>query len=584
MASALGLSSTIAKCKYPYGTFVFDTPIDAQVIHEPAEAPPPSTSITASRLPRYIRRPQTTAGSEAGKTSRAPSAAKTTIARQTRSQPGPGAPRSFTSPKLAKSYRNPLVSIFAELWTVQSDEDRQSGQPWTLSIPRDRRDRGTESTKTIAKPTLLSRSILSYTNANIIPKLWVIIYIPANVVIEGILQSILFEAEMPTVGTLVTSAMVSPSRDASVRKMYWKLYEEVRSHSDLLTFFLLKPGTDDWNGKSEHGISNVPFSFLLANEIQELAVDFSNRLRIELGEGSVNLLIKHETQCGKPNCSLNHRIFVPNGTKAASMTQNDARVLFIHLFDAQINRYKASPPADLVPLVESKDSRIAAQEKIDYDFNVIILASKSEPLELSPAYLTSRTVKRALNLLVHLAGKERLAVTLARTHGSRGILPLNSLAFCGAIMLEEVFRLCFYDDTDAENFKHFHDKLNKDGLQFHTACQMAARATGSDAKALEIALDDVNYEQGFHRVIARRDASLKKLPELMTASNNTVHNEDLEVVEKHEDEVNIFQKMEIRGVRNRIEVSQEISAEMHAQLYVATLISGGGNELGHLAL
>ena len=265
-------------------------------------------------------------------------------------------------------------------------------------------------------------------------------------------------------------------------------------------------------------------------------MDFSNHLRIELGEGSVNLLIKHETQCGKPNCSLNHRIFVPNGTKAASMTQNDARVLFIHLFDAQINRYKASPPADLVPLVESKDSRIAAQEKIDYDFNIIILASKSEPLELSPAYLTSRTVKRALNLLVHLAGKERLAVTLARTHGSRGILPLNSLAFCGAIvrvflfhtklassmnsqMLEEVFRLCFYDETDAEKFKHFHDKLNKDGLQFHTACQMAARATGSDAKALEIALDDVNYEQGFHRVIARRDASLKKLPELMTASN-----------------------------------------------------------------
>ena len=70
----------------------------------------------------------------------------------------------------------------------------------------------------------------------------------------------------------------------------------------------------------------------------------------------------------------------------------------------------------------------------------------------------------------------------------------------------------------------------------------------------------------------------------MPVLRSTVHNEDLEVVEKHEDEVNIFQKMEIRGVRNRIEVSQEISAEMHAQLYVATLISGWGNELGHLAL
>lgn len=126
-----------------------------------------------------------------------------------------------------------------------------------------------QASKIVRRPTLLTDSIVMQPNQSIIPKLWAIVYMTGNAVIELALQRLLFEAHIPVMGILAAAAMASPSRDESTRQLFWNFYDEVRKQPEVLNYFLRNPDNDHWDGKAGGNIWRHDFSRLLGNEVED---------------------------------------------------------------------------------------------------------------------------------------------------------------------------------------------------------------------------------------------------------------------------------------------------------------------------
>ena len=130
----------------------------------------------------------------------------------------------------------------------------------------------------VEKPKLRSQ-IVKFENRNIVAKLWALIFMSGNTLVEYLIYDMLNTGEMPPVTLLVQKAMVDPAptilsdsdgTSSNTTLFFRKIYSEVRQNKDIQHYFLGGPVTDTWDGLTVGTIRNNPFSSFIYKELFEM--------------------------------------------------------------------------------------------------------------------------------------------------------------------------------------------------------------------------------------------------------------------------------------------------------------------------
>lgn len=164
---------------------------------------------------------------------------------------------------------NPTLIEYLHLWSLRPDLGRIR-RVWRDVTGLIRRE------VIVERPKLRPDYVLSYKNMNLVPKLWAIIFMAGNTLIEHIIYHMLLKAELPSIDILVGTAMVEPGRKktnglpglATLR--FREFYKEIRECKELLQFFLMNPAEDKWDCSSSSTISVNPLAVFVHHELFDL--------------------------------------------------------------------------------------------------------------------------------------------------------------------------------------------------------------------------------------------------------------------------------------------------------------------------
>lgn len=80
-------------------------------------------------------------------------------------------------------------------------------------------------------------------------------------------------------------------------------------------------------------------------------------------------------------------------------------------------------------------------------------------------------------------------------------------------MLTEIFRLCYFDDTDGDSLQWTYSSMDSNNIKFHTSCRDAianSLGMGTDVIVIE-AISAINESQNFPRSVEFHDEAIKRL-------------------------------------------------------------------------